>query len=189
MKHWLIFMLVAPVFLSAASSGDISFDSRPYVHPNSFDFEVDYDNSHPDGYILEISQDARTINPMRQNFTSPAGISCDLRTSDVFVTEYISPGNYQAGEVSSLTDYFKLKKSVKRYGWDGSLVYDSNRENFYVNEYKGDTLNRCSIDGFDGHIYKKSYGLNLLISEIYIVILIGLLVFLVIRVKMRFRSV
>jgi hypothetical protein len=188
MKRWSIFILVVPVCLSAVSYGEISFGLNPYIHPNSLDFDVDYDSLQPDGYILEISQNALTINPLWHHFAWPAGISCDLWKGDFFVTEYISPGNYQTGEIGSLADHFDLKESFNGYAWNGSVVYDSNRGSFYINEYENGTLNRFTINGFDGYTYEKSYDLNSLISEIYMVILIGLLVFSAIRMKMRFRS-
>jgi hypothetical protein len=188
MKRWSIPVLVVSIFLSSVSYGDISFGTDPYIHPNSFGLPVDYDDSPPDGYILVMSKNGRTIHSTWQRFISLAGITYDSETGDVFVMEYISPRNYQVSELSSSVDYFVFKEPIEGYGWDRSLVYGSNTESFYVNGYKGDTLNRFSIDGFNDYTYEKSYDLNSLISEMYIVILIGLLVFSTIRAKMRFRS-
>ena len=182
-------MLAAPVFLLAVSDGDISFDINPYIHPNSLDLAFDYDNSLPDRYIPVMSQNGHTIYPAVQRFASLAGISYDPQIDNVFVMEYNSPRNYRVSELSSSVDRFNLKKPFGGYGWSGSLVYGSNTESFYLNEYKSDTLNQFSIDGFDDYTYEKSYDLNSLISEIYIVIIIGLLVFTTVRATMRFRTI
>lgn len=191
MKRWSILMFAVTVFLSAVSYGEISFDVNPYVYPNSPDLDVDYDSSQPDGYILVINKNGRAANLMWHRFNLPVEILHALQIDDVFGTEYISQGNYQPGGISSLADHFNLKESFEGYSRNGSLVYGSNRESFYVNEYKGNTLNRFSINGFDDFTYEKSYDLNSLISGIYMVILIVLLllVFSTVRTNMRFRSV
>jgi hypothetical protein len=184
-------MFAVTVFLSAVSYGEISFDVNPYVYPNSPDLDVDYDSSQADGYILVINQNGQAVNLMWHRFNSPAEIFHGLQIDDVFGREYVSQGNYQPGGISSLAEHFNLKESFEEYGRNGSFVYGSNRESFYVNEYKGNTLNRLSIDGFDDFTYEKSYDLNSLISGIYMVILIVLLllVFSTVRTNMRFRSV
>jgi len=189
MKPWSIFMLAVPAFLSAVSYGEISFDINPYIHPNSIDLAVDFDNSPSDGYILEINQNGRTMNPAWHRFNSSAGIFYDPCTDNTFVTEYISQGNYLIGELNSSVYDFGIKKPFGGYSLDNNLLYSSTSDGFYVNEYEGNALNRFAINAFDDLSYEKSYDLNSLISEIYIVILIGLLVFSFIRVKMRLRSV
>jgi hypothetical protein len=182
-------MLAVPIFLSGISYGDISFDTNPYVHSESPDINVDFDNSPSDGYIFEMNQNGRTINPAWHRFTPPAGIFYDPCTDNTFVAEYISQGNYLTGELNPSGYDFGIKKTVVGYSLDEGLAYGSASDNFYVNEYKGNALNRFSINVFDDLGYEKSYDLNSLISEMYIVILIGLLVFSIVRVRMRFRSV
>ena len=189
MKPWSIFMLAVPVFLSPVSYGDISFDTNPYIHFDSLDTNIDFDNSQSDGYILEMNQNGQTINPAWHRFNSSAGIFYDPCTDNTFTTEYISKGNYLIGELNSSVYDFSIKEPFGGYSLDKSLVYSSTSDSFYVNEYKGNALDRFAINAFDDLSYEKSYDLNSLISEIYIVILIGLLVFSVIRVKMRLRSV
>jgi len=183
MKRLAILLLAVPVFFSAVSYGDISFDTSPYIHPNSPGLAVDHNDSPPDRYILEISQDGRSIYSMWQRFTSLAETSYDPETDNVFVPGYISPRNYRVIKLSSSVDRFDLEELFGGCGWDKGLVCDSTTESFYVNEYNSNIFNQYSINEFDEYAYEKSYDPNSLTSEIYVSILIVLMVFSTIRLR------
>jgi hypothetical protein len=173
------------VFSSAVSYGDISFDTSPHIHPNSVSWAFDFTDSLPDKYIPGINLDEQKIHPIFQRFTSFTGTSFDPEVDNLFIPTYHSQRNYRVVELRPSTDRFDLEESFGRLVWNKDLICDSTTESFYVNEYTSNTLNQYSTSGFGEYDYEKSFELNSLISEIYVSILIGLLVFSAYKLKAR----
>ncbi len=112
-------------------------------------------------YILEMSQDGQTVFSSLQ-MDAGSGLSYSPQTGNLFYVDFISALNYQINEITAegtLVSQFSLDEPKISPHYSG-LVYDSDSDDFYVNEFRRSILHQYSKNELGEYEYVLSYDMK-----------------------------
>jgi len=113
-------------------------------------------------YLLELSQDGRTIFSSLPDIDAGDGLSYNPNTNHFYYVERLSYMNYQIDEITmggTIVNEVALEQPFYS-NWYKGLIFDPIFDSFYVNELYKDILDQYSKNEFGQYVYFKSYNME-----------------------------